>query len=143
MNKKGFFGMMALFVGAMLVLGGGQAFAQIGGYRSTIQKYCNFGTPGDVWAVIDSVTLNGKNISRDVYTMWSNSYTYKKVGTGMVASVPQDDAGKKALIRKMCQFTTEEMDAVWKTIETKHKFPDAFKKVWAESYLEGRPRMEK
>jgi len=139
MNKKGFFGMMALFVGVMLFLGGGQAFAQQA-MKDTIQKYCNYGTPGDVWAVIDAVTLNGKNISRDIYQKWSNSYRSAK---GTVASIGDSDSDYKALIRNMCDFTSDEMDAIWAAIKANHKFPDAFKKVWAQSYLDGRPRMKK
>jgi len=133
MNKKGLFGMMAFFIGVMLVLVSGQAFAQAKSnaeYQKIIQSRCKFNNAAAVWTVIDNLPP-GKTAY--VYQKWAKSYGSN--GKRFFSNRPSGKMGTdREIVRVRCGFNQDEMEMIWAAIVKDHRHPDDLKRVWADSY---------
>jgi hypothetical protein len=92
-------------------------------YQRIIQARCKFGTPGDVWAVMDT-----HRFADDLYRVWAESYP-----SGYLSNKP--GWSDKDIIQARCNFSDPQ--AVWNAIE-KHKFSKNLLQVWADSYYNRR-----
>jgi len=136
MNKKGFFGIMALFVGAMLVSGGGQVFAQTKEEcQEIIQRRCKFNSVEKVWFAIDKLGSNANY----VYQKWAASYGSNGNAYYNMPAMPEgkDKAATdayKAMILQRCSALKGVANSVWDVIEKHHGYPADLIRVWAQSY---------
>jgi len=99
-------------------------------YQEIIGDRCGFGTPKDVWALID------KHPRADfVYKTWVESYPGEASGIVVngIGTRPRNRTDKQ-IILDYCKFNRTDADNLWKLIN-QHKSANDLFKLWADSYF--------